>query len=334
MNNLLKIKVSYQDHFWADIKERYLISILKEIKGETHGTITNFLRGLYFNGDKENYGLYKRKLPVVTFCSSFESERSKAFIKKYNFLVVLDIDEVGKSELERIKLILLKDIYVFSFWESPSKDGIKGLVHINYEFDINEFGLDLSHKIAFQQLVEYFLINYNIILDKCCNDYTRLCFISQDRDLVLKDKYDSFHIEYKPLIYPINKTINNAKKVYNHSCLKDILCNANLKNDPGHKKTMKNIIKYLTNNLLTITDSYEKWMRVAFAISNSFTFDIGFNFFKDLCILDVGKYNETQCRNLLINCYEHSRGEISFNTIIYLAVETGFKYKNINTKST
>jgi hypothetical protein len=334
LKELLEIKVSCQDHFWTEINETDLKSILNEIKSDKHGQFTNYLRGFYSKGDKENYGVHKRKLPVVTFCGSFGEERTKEFLKNYNYLIVLDIDKLGGDELERVKRMLSEDNHVFSFWESPSKDGIKGLVHIKYNFDIDKTGIDNSHKIAFSQLVDYFLERYQIELDKSGSDITRLCFISQDKELILKDKIVSFDVEFKP-IQNTSKKSNNRKIKFSRSISsKDVLFNPNGRNNAYHRKTIKNIIKFLTKNSLSITDSYEKWLRVAFAISNSFTFDIGLIYFIELCILDTDKFIENECRNLLMNCYENTRGEIGFNTIIHLAVETGFKYKNINAKST
>lgn len=323
-SEVLNLKVSRQDYFWSKINETYLESIISEIKGDTHGSYTDFLRQFYFKGDKENYSIHKRKLPVVTFCGSFDTERTKEHLKEYNFIIVLDIDKLGVEELERIKISLTTDEHVFAFWESPSKDGIKGLVHLEYTFNINDFGIDASHKIAFNQLVDYFQENYNIELDKSGSDITRLCFISQDKNLVLKEKIKPFHVEKiipktsKKEKFVGHLTIRNVKS-------KDLLNNPSGKNNQNQRRTIKKIIKYLTKNSLSITNSYEEWLRVAFAICNSFTFDLGLTYFLELCILDKDKYNETECKNLLINCYENSKGEIGFGTIIHLANEKGFK---------
>jgi hypothetical protein len=182
-------------------------------------------------------------------------------------------------------------------------------------------------------LVKYFFENYSIELDTSGSDFTRLCFVSHDKELILKNEIQSFNVEFKPIHNSTkNSTIKAPKTKWISS--KDTLLNPMGKNNPYHRKTMKNIIKYLSKNSLSITDSYEKWLRVAFAISNSFTYDIGLKYFIDLCILDSDKFDETECKNLLINCYENTRGEISFNTIVHLAVTAGFNYKIINAKST
>lgn len=335
IKDLLSIRVSYQEHFWSEIKETSLSIVLKEIQSEKHGQYTNFLREFYFSGDKENYGLHKRKLPVVTFCGTYELERTKEHLNKYNYLVVLDIDKLGSTELERVKDVLLKDQYVFSFWESPSKDGLKGLVHLKYKFDIYEFGIDPSHKIAFNQLRNYFFEKYNVDLDKSGSDITRLCFISQDKELVLKDQIESFSVEKKS-DGDSQKRKYNTDPIHNvtHKNFKDLLYNPRGKNNQFYRKTIKDITSFLRKNSLSITHSYEEWLRVAFAISNTFTYDIGLQYFLNLCLFDKDKFNVAECKSLLMNCYENTRGEIKFRTIIYLAIEKGFIYKDLNTKST
>lgn len=334
LNNLLNIEVTYFDKLWTSPKATNLNSIFKEIKGGKHERMASLLSELYSKGDKENYKTHKGRLPVTTFCATFEGGRKKEHLKIYNSIIVLDIDKLGSDELQKTKKALLDDKYVFSFWESPSRDGVKGLIHLNYNFNINEVGIDESHKIAFTQLVEHFLKNYNIELDTSGSDFTRLCFICQDTELILKDKIESFPIDYRPLKNVASNSKEKVKEVNKSISSKDALFNPSGKNNVYHRKTIKNIIKYVTKNSLSITESYENWLRVAFAISNSFTFDIGIKYFKELCILDIDKYVEMECENLLINCYEHTRGEIGFNTIIHLAVESGFNFKNINTKST
>ncbi len=81
--DILSKKVSYQDHFWTEIKEKTLNEVLNEIKGEDHKDKTNNLRKLYNKGDLDNYGRCKRNLPGVTFCGSFRYVRKKEFLENY-----------------------------------------------------------------------------------------------------------------------------------------------------------------------------------------------------------------------------------------------------------
>lgn len=335
LNEFLEIEVTYLDNLGTkSAKTTNLKNIFNEIKSEKHGRKAKFLRGLYENREFESYRIHKSKLPAATFCAIFDGGRKKEHLKQYNSITILDIDKLGSDKLQKTKESLFIDEYTSSYWESPSRDGVKGLIHLKYDFDIKEVGIDESHKIAFNQLVEYFSEKHDIKLDTSGSDFTRLCFICQDTQFILKEKIKSFIVEFKPIQKSSGKFKGKGTKISKSVGYKDTLYNPNGKNNAYHRKTLKNIIKYLTKNSFSITNSYENWLRVAFAISNSFTFDIGVKYFNELCILDPDKFNEIECNNLLINCYENTRGEIGFNTIIHMAVEKGYKYKKINAKST
>jgi hypothetical protein len=223
---------------------------------------------------------------------------------------------------------------LLAFWESPSKDGIKGLVHLEFNNKYNELKIDEMHKAAFTHLYNYFKENYSIELDKSGSDFTRLCFISWDEGIVLKSDFKSFEINDIEVRKQTNSIkIKSQSKIIN-SPINDILFNPIGKNNQYQKQTIKKIISYLKKNSLSITYDYDDWFRVAFAIANAFTFDIGLKYFKELSKLDITKYNEYECEKFLKNCYEYSKGKIKFSLIINLSINKGFKYKNINTEST
>jgi len=334
ITELLKTKVSYLEYFWADIREAKLSSVLNEIRSDKHRGFTEYLRQFYSQGEKDSYAVHKKRLPVVTFCGSFEKGRTKDCLKDYSYLVVLDIDKLDCNELCRIKDALSNDKYVFSFWESPSKAGIKGLVHLEYTFDIYKNEVDYSHKATFSQLIKYFKEEHNIELDRSGSDITRLCFISSDRMLVLKDTIVSFKVDDKACSNICGVQTSTARIITATKGKgdKNALYNPSGKNRQYHRTVITRIIKYLRRNSLSITYRYEEWIRVSYAISNSFTYDIGLKYFVDLCKLDKDKFDEYACTRLLINCYETSRGQIGFSTIIHYASEKGFKF--MDAKST
>jgi len=68
-----------------------------------------------------------------------------------------------------------------------------------------------------------------------------------------------------------------------------------------------------------------RWYRVAYAISNAFTHDIGEKYYLRLCRLDGVKNDEIKSRNMLIYCYERANGSISFGTIKKFAELKGYK---------
>lgn len=326
---LLHKKVSYQTTAMSPLsKDMTIGEVLNEIKSDKYLKQVRNLRALILNGQIEEYNIQKKNLPAVTFCGIFEGKRRKEFLKDYNKIVVLDIDKLDEVEIERIRTILYKDEFVFAFWDSPSKKGIKGLVSLSYKINIEYSNIDTLHKIAFKKLQNYFHEAYNIELDESGSDTPRLCFMSHDINLVCKKDCNFFEIaEIEIAKTDINRSptkVNRIKSVNK----KDLLFNPHNKNNPFNRKAIQAIIKYLTKHNLSITYTYDEWYRVAIAISNSFTYEIGEKYFLNLCRIDKDKFNEIDCKNLLIYSYENSNNEISFKTIEFLATNKGYKIKN------
>ncbi len=330
---ILKYNVSYQANAWAKLScEITIEKSLNLIKSETFKQEIGKLRNYLNNGNKSEYDKHKVKLPAVTFCATFENKRKKEELKKYNSLIVIDIDKLDSENLNKVWNFLEKDKYVFTFWKSPSNKGVKGLISIQYDFELNNENIDLAHKSAFKKLSDYFKENYHIELDKSGSDTTRLCFFSYDSELILKEKYTPFEILEPELL--VLKTIKKDKTVITKSInSRDALYNPENKNNQSDRKTINSIIKFLERKNLSITNSYENWYKVAMSIANSFTYDIGLKYFKRLSLLDKEKYDEINCINFLQNCYESRNGSITFKSIIHLANEKGYLTKQQKKKS-
>ncbi len=330
IENILNYKVSFQKTAFAPLSHELLIKdVLRGIKEERLDYIVADLRKMLTEGNLDAYGQHKKKLPGVTFSGTFDNKRRRNDLKKYNQIIVLDIDKLSDTELDRDKEILKEDPYVISFWESPSKKGLKGLIYLDFEIEITD--VDLFHRIGFKKLVDYFQNNYAIELDESGSDTTRLCFLSSDSSIEIKNEVRFFSVTASDIeMYSgtIKQSSSKKEKVERRINKKDALLNANGKNLPQNRLTIKSILKFLTKRNLSITKSYENWYRVAFAIANSFTHDIGEGYFLKLCQQDKEKYNEIECKNLLINCYETTNSEIKFSTIFHYAQELGYKPKN------
>lgn len=338
LQHILSKKVSYVDkanskHITRSVSINDVLTSTKN--GQLEYQI-NRLRQFISNGQYDLYDTNKKFLPAVTFCGVFNERRKKDCLIDYNYLIVLDIDKISPDELIKVHEQLSNDSYVFALWYSPSGNGIKGLVSLNYSIDISD-DIDKYHKIAFQQLESYLFEKYEIKLDASGKDTTRLCFYSSDYNLILKNNSLEFNVEIseseheikekkstesKGKIYLTNKTVRNISQ-------KDILFNPKDKNNHYNRYLMHNLIKYLEKRKLTITSSYEDWFRVATAIANTFTYDIGLRYFQRLSKLDPLKYNEIACANMLISVYENKIPEkINFETIIYLAQKQGYEINN------
>ncbi|KRD08887.1 hypothetical protein ASE21_13620 [Flavobacterium sp. Root901] len=328
LNEILNLNASYQINTWSEISNEPTIqTVLQEIKSEKHKTQITILRKKLEEGNKEYYDNYKKHLPAVTFSATFDSKRTNEKLKIYNSIIVIDIDKLQSEQIIEVYNHLSNDEHVVTFWKSPSNKGFKGLVSIEYIIDDNESDLDKLHKSAFKKLSEYFLDKYNIELDKSGNDITRLCFLSYDMELIVKSEFNKFNITDQDLIV-LTKSKGNPKTELNYLTTKDKLYNPYGRNNQSNRKIMSDIIRHLKNKKASITYSYDDWCKVAMAIANSFTYDIGLNYFLKLSSLDGTKYNETNSTNFLNNCYETKKGDINFNSIVYLANQKGYQTKN------
>ena len=333
--DVISKKVSFQPNAWSYIEKVISIEeVIKDIKRGKYAAEVTMLRNFLKNNDVEKYDIFKKRLPGVTFCGSFNKARKKEYIESYNNLIVIDIDKLDAKEFQRIKDILKNDDYVFTYWVSPSENGIKGLIYLSYQYNISEEGIDKAHKCAFQQITSYFKDKYSIDLDISGSDTTRLCFLSYDPNLVFKTKIVPFEVNES--VAPISVQNNSAYQPNNNKKQeiklqylnsKDILNNPKGKNAQRDKKMMVKIIKYLSSINISITDSYESWYRVAYAIASSFTHNLGEKYYLSLCKLDGIKHDETQSKNMLLYCYQNNKGIITFNTIVFLAQSKGFKIK-------
>jgi hypothetical protein len=327
IGDILNIKVSYQANTWSEITDEMSIEeILNQIKSDKYKIRIEDLRNKLHKGDKEYYDNYKKQLPAITFSATFTIKRTNENLKQYNSIIVIDIDKLDSAQLELAYNNLLNDKYIISFWRSPSNQGFKGLVSIDYQFADFENQFDVIHKSAFKKLSEYFIETYKIELDKSGNDISRLCFLSYDDHLILKQKFNTFPIVKDDIVpYTKSQVVKNTKFTFENNL--DALYNPQGKNNQLNRKLMSDIIRHLNNKKLSITYKYEEWCKVAMAISNTFTYEIGLNYFLKLSLLDNSKYNEVNCTNFLINCYENRKGNVNFASIIYLANQRGYKTK-------
>lgn len=322
---ILNKTVSFQKDTWSAFsKEMTIDAVLKEIHSNKYKVQVQNLRSLLKTNKKEEYNSHKRTLPAVTFCGIFDGERKKSKIKKYNSVIVLDVDKLGEKLLDKVKECFHNDPFVFSFWESPSKEGVKGLVSITYNFELNYDNLDRAHKGAYIRLTNYFKEKYNIELDNSGSDITRLCFLTHDPQITTKDTISPFNITEKDILPTDDSKKTSIKVELKFGSNRDAKYNPSKRNAPSDRYTIAAIIRFLEKKKLSITFSYEEWYKVAMAIANTFTYDIGEKYFLKISSFDKDKFDEVECKNFLTNCYETRSGGIKFNTIVYFANEKGY----------
>ena len=121
VENILNLKVSFQKTAFAPLSHELLIKdVLRGIKEERLGYIVADLRKMLNEGNLNKYEQHKKKLPGVTFSGTFDNKRRRNDLKIYNQIIVLDIDKLSDTKLDRCKEIL-KESLCNLLWESPSK---------------------------------------------------------------------------------------------------------------------------------------------------------------------------------------------------------------------
>lgn len=274
--------------------------------------------------DHDRYDAIKSSLPANIFSGRFVGGHGAVNNVEYNRLLTLDIDKLDAEQLVKVRQDLEEDEHVFAFWLSPSGKGYKGLVPLDYgDADVED--KVYWHREAFKQLEIYFGEKYGIELDIHCKDVPRLCFVSYDPNIMVKNEVSPFRVE------PIEEVVKAKKESEKHRKAFSNYQGTNYRrNEPGRNKqwdrnTVASIVKYLEKRKISITQSYSDWFSVAMAIVTTFNFDLGEKYYLRLCRLDGARHNEGESISMLRYCYEHSNFEITLGTLIYLAQRKGYK---------
>lgn len=315
------IKVSkFKSIFAKQIIEKELFEELNCVKNGTYKNIISTCRKFTSNNDYDSYKSLKIKLPMVTFCATFKNGRKLENLDNYNNLMILDIDHIDSSGILNIKEVLKLDEYILSVWLSPSGEGLKALVKLDSSPE--------NHKASFNSLKKYYAEKYNIELDNSGSDVTRLCFVSWDEDIYINKESKV----YRDKLFEESPSKDSKKKKIskNLSLTKSAFATEGL-NKPEHRKNIQLVIKYLERKDISITETFDKWLRVALAISSSFSYDLGEKYFLRICKQDKEKHSEIESKNILKYCYnnrklEHSTS-ITLGTILFYAKEKGFLSK-------
>jgi hypothetical protein len=281
-------------------------------------------RDLYTHGDKVEYKKKKSTLPAVSFSGLFNGSHKAENIVSYSTFIILDIDAIDKTLLVDIKEKIFNDQYVACVWISPSGCGLKVLIKTLNEKE--------EHKKCFDTLVFYFSAHYKIEIDKSGSDVSRLCFVSYDKDLLIKNDfvvfdYRKYYVEFvSPPPIEDNKTIKLAP-FYPEILVSEkyLFHGTENRNIQKNRDSIKTYIQYLKKTRKSITSNYNDWFRVACAISNSFTVDLGTKYFLELCRCDGALHDEYKSQEILEYCYRNRRMDVlEFSTIVYLMKKQGF----------
>lgn len=219
-----------------------MLSVLMAIKEGRWKELIDDVAKVKKEKDKKSYSEAKQALPAVTFSGTF-SQRGTDFLKRYSGFMVIDIDEkLKKWQLSSFD----KCPYTAVVFKSPSGVGYKIL------FELSSHPKD--HKeVAFEAVEYYFKRSFGIKIDKSGKNIDRLCYISYDPDLIVKEEYMMFDVrkwlsEYEKSKPPIEppKPRKSGDQIFDVYKIYDVAKKITTKHFQFVKGQRNNYIHYLS----------------------------------------------------------------------------------------
>lgn len=174
--------------------------ILTAILRGHYKAVVNELRAAGSQDDAK--AIKRERLPAFTPAGTFSPRNNTSLIEPSGYFV-LDFDKVGDAAKMRQELAL--DPFVAAAFVSPSGNGVKAFVLIEPAKSQEDI------KRIFPHLSNYFR-KKGYILDKSGKDISRLCIMSHDPDLWMRDSPKVFRIEDHPLndVETLTKAVENS----------------------------------------------------------------------------------------------------------------------------
>ena len=330
---LLNIPVSFFRNMKStDVVQTQVENVLNAICSPFYEKQVKAIRQLKSQGKQDEADEVKGNLHAVTFCATFENRRLSGLYHKYNNLMVIDIDKLPEEEMERVRVCLEENPYVACFWKSPSGTGWKGLVPLSYLNIDKKTDVVEMHHWAFRKLEDVFKSRYDITLDSSGKDITQLCFMSWSPELRIKDEFEAFIVDLDEMRTARKKRKDSGEKMpvlkSSGEPIQWNIVDGQKQGDrtgtPYDRRLLERIYKFLAARNESITSTYEDWVKVAFAIAQTFHSVYGRKMFMKFCELDGANHNEEKSERLIYDAYTTPVTRCEFSSIMYLANRKGF----------
>lgn len=174
------------------VEHKSLIIITKQIQEGKYKEQVEAIRKLIAEGEEKEADKLKKQLPAFTPSGTFDNGRKAELLTQYSGYVILDLDKLNPTDLERAKSLVALAPYTFAAFISPSGNGLKIIVPVNSTAE--------HHKLAFQQVCDYYEQALQLVVDPSGKDVSRLCFMSYDLDCYRNINAEPFkvNIEQEP----------------------------------------------------------------------------------------------------------------------------------------
>lgn len=182
-------KVSIFRKFVQKTEDKPLIDVLEDIKSGIYKDQISAIRELMEEDREKDADALKKQLLSFTTSGTFDNYRKSENLIKYSQYIILDLDKLSDSELERVIPIIRLAPFTYASFVSCRGRGVKFIVRVNSKVE--------QHKEVYKQVVKYYEQALNVEVDTSGSDYARLCFVSYDEKCYINQNADVFEIEIK-----------------------------------------------------------------------------------------------------------------------------------------
>lgn len=277
-------------------KEPYVLELLDYLDNIKNGTWQDTVLHCRNIKDKDERNYYKRScMPTVSMSGEF-SQRLDNCIIEHNGFISVDIDLEEDDNIDKTRLQLENDIYCYSVFSSVSGFGLRAMFKINGK----------KHRESFLGLQKYLFEKYSIIIDPNGINVSKPYIVSFDPYLYINEKSKVFtdtikeFTEIKKIVFV--HTPSDFKEVYDR------------------------IIAYK----IDIAPSYSEWLKLCFAISDTFGAD-GESYFHELSKCNP-KYNARACSKQYRACVKRNGSGVNISSFYHLAKSSGVKIVSESTR--
>jgi hypothetical protein len=211
-----QLMVSVYKEFKYNLGERNLIDVLQEIKSDKYQSEVNSIRYALHKGDEKTADEIKSSLNGFTMSGTFGTSRTKANLNTYSQIIGLDFDHIPVTELYTLVKLINDCKYTFASFISPSGEGIKVFIKINSNAT--------QHTTAYNQVATFYKNLSGYDFDAKCKDITRLCFVSYDPEIYIKEDATIFEVQEEAIPLPkpqkVETTSFEATDTLLDKCLK------------------------------------------------------------------------------------------------------------------
>jgi len=232
------------------------------LKNGTIKSLTDNVRQFDKKSQKDSYRKAQSALPVICFSAIFKENTTHSIdnIVEHTNLICLDYD--GIDNVDEIFNTLKEIPFIHLIYKSTSGKGLKVVLKVYLDKIVNigdmtdpEINEEYNkcNKLYYDYIGEILYKHIDVLPDELARDISRCSYISYDDKYYYNRNSQRFDISVK------------EAEAYNKKKLKRVKVQHNKETTAGSKDvtTLNEVIQYLTDKKIDITDNYNNWIYLA-----------------------------------------------------------------------